>query len=128
MVRFKERFKMLRPVLVPFVFYIGALAFSASWLEDNPDSSFRSFLSLVPIFPAIWIAFSLVNFLKKLDELEQRIINEAASFSFMFTFLLLLTMSFLGQAGIEMPDPVFIVMFMVVFLLIGKIRGNRRYE
>jgi len=128
MVRVKERFKMLRPVFVPFILYIGALGFSTVWIEDNPVSNLRIVVSLLPIMPAVWVAVSLISFMKKLDELEQRVVNEAAAFSFMLTFLLLLSISFLGFAGIEMFNPTIILLFMVVFVLIGKVLGNRRYK
>ena len=128
MVRVKERFKLLRPVFVPFLIYLGALVITATWVEDHPESSLKMLVALLPLLPAIWIAFSLVGFMKKLDELEQRIINEAAAFSFMLTFLMLLTLTFWGNAGIDLLDPMFIIMFMVVFLLIGKVLGNRRYK
>lgn len=126
--RFKERLLLLRPVTIPFILYIGILAFSANWIENNPESTAKVYIALLPLLPSIWIAVALAQYMKKLDELEQRIINEAAAFSFMITFLMILAFTFLSFAGIEMPNPTYLILFMGIFLAVGKLLGNRRYK
>jgi hypothetical protein len=126
--RIKERFKLLRPIAIPFMIYIGLLTLTTTWVEDNPESSIKTFVALLPIIPSIWIAVLITQFVKKLDELEQRIINEAATFSFMITFLMIMAFSFLSISGFPLPNPVYIGLFMAILLAIGKLIGNRRYK
>ncbi len=126
--RFKERFALMRPVLVPFILYIGLLVFATNWVENNPQSEFRILVALLPVIPSIWIAVLLVQFIKKLDELEQRIIYEAASFSFMSTFMMVLVFSLLSFSGLQIPKPMYLLLFMVLMLAVGKLTGNRRYK
>ena len=118
----------MRPVMVPFILYIGLLAFATNWVEKNPQSEYRMLVALLPVIPSIWIAVLLVQFIKKLDELEQRIIHEAASFSFMLTFLMVLVFSLLSFSGLPTPNPMYLLLVMVVLLAVGKLAGNRRYK
>lgn len=126
--RIKERFVLMRPVLVPFILYIGLLAFTTSWLDDNPQSDIRSLVALLPIIPSIWIAVLIVQFINKLDELEQKIIHEAASFSFLITFLMMLAFSLLSFSGVLLPNPIYLGLLMAFLLVVGKLMGNRRYK
>ena len=126
--RIKERFGLMRPVLLPFVVYIGTLALTSIWIEGHSESTVVVWVSLLPLLPSFWIAAAFIQFLKKLDELEQRIIYEAAAFSFMITLLMILAFSFLSIAGVAMPHPNVIVFFMSFLLLVGKLNGNRKYK
>lgn len=126
--RIKERFVLMRPVLVPFILYIGLLAFTTSWLDDNPQSDIRSLVALLPIIPSIWIAVLIVQFINKLDELEQKIIHEAASFSFLITFLMMLAFSLLSFSGVLLLNPIYLGLLMAFLLVVGKLMGNRRYK
>jgi uncharacterized membrane protein (DUF485 family) len=126
--RVKERFILMRPVMVPFILYIGLLAFATNWVANNPQSDYRMLVALLPVIPSIWIAVLIVQFIKKLDELEQRIIHEAASFSFMLTLLLVLVFSLLSFSGLPTPNPMYLLLVMVVLLAVGKLAGNRRYK
>jgi len=36
--RLRYRFSLIRPLLVPFILYIGLLAFAMSWLSATPAS------------------------------------------------------------------------------------------
>ena len=126
--RIKERFVLMRPVLVPFILYIGLLAFTTSWLDDNPQSDIRSLVALLPIIPSIWISVLIVQFINKLDELEQKIIHEAASFSFLITFLMMLAFSLLSFSGVLLPNPIYLGLLMAFLLVVGKLMGNRRYK
>jgi hypothetical protein len=126
--RIKERFILMRPILIPFILYIGSLVVSSTWIEANSNSSWIFWVSLIPLIPSLWMAVMIVQFMKKLDELEQRIIYEAAAFSFMITFLMILSFSFLSIAGVSLPHPTVIVLFMAVLMVVGKLIGNRKYK
>lgn len=126
--RIKERFILLRPVLLPFIVYLGTVILISIWIEGHAESSAAVWVALVPLFPSLWITAALIQFLKKLDELERRIIYEAAAFSFTITLLMMLAFTFLSVAGVAMPHPTVIVYFMAFLLLVGKLNGNRKYK
>jgi len=126
--RIKQRAKLIRPLLVPLILYIGALAFAFNWLETNPDSPWRIPVAVLPILPGIAIALGVLWALNKLDEMERRILVEGAAFSFTITMLLLLTMGMLGLAGFPQLNGIYIMAIMSVLWLVGKFWGNWRYK
>ena len=126
--RMKGRAKIVRPLLVPFVFYIGALLFSFNWLEAYPDATWRAVVALIPMIPGIFIATGIVRSIQQLDEMERKILLEGMSISFMATFILLISMGLLGAAGVQQLNGSYIALFMVVLWLIGKLWGHRRYQ
>ena len=126
--RIKQRAKLIRPLLIPFIFYIGLLAFSIKWLEENPESSWRIAFALLPVIPGILIALGIVRAITQLDELERRILLEGIAFSFAMTFILVLSFGLLDLAGVTMLKGSYIALFMAIFMLIGKLLGNRKYR
>ena len=126
--RIKQRAKLIRPLLIPFIFYIGLLAFSIKWLEENPKSSWRIAVALLPVIPGIIIALGIMRSILQLDELERRILLEGIAFSFAMTFILVLSFGLLDFAGVTMLNGSYIALFMAIFMLIGKLWGNRRYR
>ncbi|MEJ2758128.1 MAG: hypothetical protein P8046_06545 [Anaerolineales bacterium] len=128
MKRIKQRFQLIRPLLVPLILYIGALAISANSQFADPLTLVNWLVMAIPIIPAIFLALGLIRAINKLDELERKIIFEAASFSFVVTFLILMGLGFFTRANIQSPNPLFISLFMAILLLIGKLLGNRRYR
>lgn len=128
MKRIKERLQLIRALFFPLILYIGALAISASSQYANPLTLVNWLVMALPIFPAIFLALGLINTINKLDELERKIILEAASFSFVVTFLVLMVLGFFTKANIYSPNPIYISLFMAIFLLIGKFLATRRYQ
>jgi hypothetical protein len=51
--RAKERWALVRPLLIPFVLYLGLLVFAVSWLENNPHSPWRYPVVLLPLIPGL---------------------------------------------------------------------------
>ena len=125
--RIKERAKLVRPLLVPFVFYIGVLTFSFNWLEENQESSWRIVVALLPMLPGIFIARGIVKAIHQLDEMERRILQEGMVISFAATFILLVTMGLLGKAGIQQLNGSYIALFMALVWMLAKLWGHRRY-
>lgn len=128
MKRTKERLKLVRPMLVPLVLYIGLL--TASYTQLDPDQTLinKVILSMLPMIPALFLAFGFVKAVSKLDELERKIILEAAAFSLMVTILGMIALMLLNKAGISTPNPGYIGLAMALLLLIGKIAGNWRHK
>jgi len=126
--RIKQRAKLIRPLLVPLVLYIGLLALAVSWAPNMGTSLWRYVVALLPIIPGIFIAFGIVRVTSKIDEMERRIMLEAVTFSFIFTLILLLSSALLGLVGVPQPSNTWIVFIMCMLLIVGKLWGNWRYR
>jgi UDP-N-acetylmuramyl pentapeptide phosphotransferase/UDP-N-acetylglucosamine-1-phosphate transferase len=114
-------------MLIPLVLYIGALVIMVTYL-DTVTSGWKYVIALLPVFPAIFIALGVINAINQLDELEQKIMLEAAAFSLLITTLGLMVFGFLKQVGVEQPSNPYIIIFMMFMWLVGKLRGNRKYK
>ena len=125
--KIKRRSKLIRPMLVPLILYIGALVISVTYL-DSISSNWKFAIALLPVVPALWIALGVIKAINQLDELEQKIMFEGAAFSLLTTTLGLMVFGFLKQVGVEQPSFPYIVLFMMFMWLIGKLRGNRKYR
>jgi UDP-N-acetylmuramyl pentapeptide phosphotransferase/UDP-N-acetylglucosamine-1-phosphate transferase len=123
----KRRAKLIRPLLIPLVLYIGAVAIMASYL-DTVTSGWKYVIALLPVLPAIFIALGVINAINQLDELERTIMLEAAAFSLLLTTMGLMVFGFLKQVGVEQPSAPYIILFMMFMWLVGKLRGNRKYK
>lgn len=126
--RAKERFPLIRPLLIPLVFYLGLLAWSLNWLQAHPDSSWRYPVALAPMLPGVFIAFGIVRAIRKLDELAQKILVEGMVVSFVFTLVLTLSLGLLGMADFPQPNAAYISLIMVVVWLIGKLFITGKYQ
>jgi hypothetical protein len=127
--RAKARARLIRPLLVPLVLYIGFLIFSMNWLDRHPNqSAWRYGIALTPMIPGIWIAIGIVRAIQKLDEMERLVLLEGIAASFMGTLLLVLSLGFLQLAGFPAVNGVYIGFFMSVLWLFAKLAIHRRYE
>jgi hypothetical protein len=126
--RIKQRAKLIRPLLVPLILYIGLLAVSVSWVPKNETSPWRYLVAILPMFPGAFIVFGIMRAVRQLDEMERRILLEAAAFGFAFTLFWLLSQGLLGLAGVPQPSGIIIAAVMSFTLVMGKIIGNWRYK
>lgn len=126
--RIKERAKRIRPLLVPLVLYLGLLAVAVSWAPTLENSVWGYVVALLPLLPGLFLTFGIVRVTNQIDEMERRIILEAAAFSFIFTLLLLLSFALLGLVGVPQPSNTWIVFIMCMLLIVGKLWGNWRYR
>jgi hypothetical protein len=85
-------------------------------------------LVMLPMLPAIFLAVGFVKAVSKLDELERKIILEAAAFTLVITFLGMIALMLLKQAGVPAPDPGFLGLGMAILLVAGKLVGNWRHK
>jgi hypothetical protein len=126
--RFKERFHLVRPLLVPFILYIGLLTFSLSWVEHNPDSIWRYPIALAPMLPAVWIAMGVIRAFRQLDELSRMVLYEGLAIASLLTFLVCAGLGLLQMAGLPRLNSIYIALFMIIAWLIGKLLVTRRYQ
>ena len=126
--RIKERAKLIRPLLIPLVLYLGLLAVAVSWAPKMEASIWGYIVALLPLIPGLFLTFGIVRVTTQIDEMERRIILEAAAFSFIFTLILLLSFALLGLVGVPQPSNTWIVFIMCMLLIVGKLWGNWRYR
>jgi hypothetical protein len=126
--RIKQRAQLIRPLLIPLILYLGLLAVAVTWAPNMPPSGWRYFVALLPLIPGLFLAFGILRVTAKIDEMERRILLEAAAFSFIFTLILLLSFGLLGLVGVQQPSAIMIVFIMCMLLVIGKLWGNWRYR
>jgi len=126
--RIKQRAQRIRPLLVPLILYLGLLAFAVSRVPNMEASLWRYGVALLPMAPGLFLTFGLIRIIGQLDEMERRILLEAAAFAFIFTLILLLSIGLLGLADLPQPSPMIIAAVMCFLLVIGKFWGNWRYR
>jgi len=127
--RMRERIPLVRPLLLPFVVYVGILFFSTDWLNAHTETPWKSALiALLPMIPGIIIAQRTVHAVLQLDEMQRRILLEAAAISFVGTFFLVLSIGLLAQADVPQPNGAYIGLFMMVLAFLGKLWSSRRYQ
>lgn len=126
--RIKHRAKLIRPLLVPLILYIGLLAVAVNLVPEMASSPWRYVVALLPMIPGLFLAFGIVRTFAKIDEMERRILLEAVAFSFIFTLIFLLSVGLLGLAGVPQPSPIIIAAIMCFLLIIGKFWANWRYK
>jgi uncharacterized membrane protein (DUF485 family) len=126
--RMKSRSKLVRPLLVPLILYVGVLAFSFNWLADNLESNWRYLVALLPMLPGIFIAFGVVRAIQKLDEMERKVMLESAAVSFMLTMILVMSLGLLNIAEFPPVNGIYIGLFMAIIWLIAKLWIHRSYE
>ncbi len=126
--RLRERLPLLRPLILPLAIYFILLTFALIFILMFPASPWRYAVVLTPIIPGFFIAAGIVNMLRKLDELSQRVILESMSITFAATLMLLLSLGLLEGAGMKTPSSIYVLGFMGVVLLAAKLLISRRYE
>ncbi|HBY07377.1 MAG TPA: hypothetical protein DEH22_06165 [Chloroflexi bacterium] len=126
--RIKQRSKRMRPVFVPLILYIGLLVVAVSWAPQLEGSPWGYVVALLPMIPGFFIAYGIVRMTAQIDEMERRILLEAAAFGFIFTMILLLSFALLGLVGVPQPSNTWVVFIMSMLLVIGKLWGNWRYR
>ncbi len=65
------------------------------------SSGWRVGWALLPVIPMIWVARSVVRHLRRVDELQQRLLLQGIGVGFAAAMLASITVVFLGIAGLE---------------------------
>lgn len=128
MKRIRERALLIRPIAIPLTLYIVFTAAAVTQIDNIKDKSIQILLVVLPVVAALFIATGILNAINKLDELERKIILEAAAFSFLVTFFGLICLMLFGLIEIPLPDTGFIVLSMSLLLVAGKLYGNWRHK
>lgn len=107
------------------VIVLLALGLARSLTPENP---LRYAIALGPVVPLIFAFLSYVQFVRRLDEMEQRIQLEAVAISLGCTMLLTLTLGFLESVGFPHIDMIWVPVFIIVMWRLGMQIATRRYR
>jgi ABC-type multidrug transport system permease subunit len=80
-------------------------------------------LTLIPVFPAIFVGFIVVSMIAGLDELQRKIQLNALAFSMATTVLMLFAIGLLG----EDVSPILVLIAIALFWAFGWVVTRRRY-
>ena len=122
----------LRRYLVEFLGSMLAYALilvASIWLlKSNPEAAWRIPVALAPMVPAVFVMASVLRFVRRMDELQQRMQLEALAFSFCGTALATFAYGFLQGIGFPMLNWTLVWPVMASFWIIGLVRSHWRYR
>lgn len=108
--------------------YALVLSVSIWLLKANPDAAWRIPVALAPMVPAVFVLASVLRFVRRCDELQQRIQLEALAFSFCGTALATFAYGFLQGIGFPTLNWTFVWPVMASLWIIGLFRSHWRYR
>ncbi len=94
----------------------------------GPDVAYRPVLSLLPMIPAVAVAWAVVRQLRRLDEMQRLVQFEALGLAFAATALVTVSYGFLEIVGFPKISMFAIWPLMAVFWLIGTTISRWRYR
>jgi len=99
----KEAVKYTVRMAVLFIFYMAAV-FGINMLPEDQMAAWQRILaSLLPVIPAIIMIYVILDFVRSMDEVQQRIINESCLVSLVLVGLASFTYGFL-EGAVELPS------------------------
>lgn len=125
MKRIKERAVLTFPLLIPMIIFLVLLQLAIFWAQEHPGSSIWPFIAAAPLIPAGFLVVGIIRIIKKLDELERKILVDAAALSGLVMFVLLIYLGMLSLAGSTVPNPIYLALLMAIIILTVKLLGNR---
>jgi hypothetical protein len=121
----------LSPTIKPFAisligFLWGGLALMLCALL-LPDP-WRAIVRFAAVFPAIWVGYEATRFMRRLDELQQRIALETLSFSLVNMMLTLFAVGLLQLSGHSYINLLWTLPVFLFFGYLGLELARRRYQ
>jgi hypothetical protein len=126
--RFNERLPLIRPLLVPAIFYIGLLAMAMTFLDASPNSPWRLPVLLAPMVPGLFFALGIIKVIGKLDEMNRKIMIQSSTAAFAVTLFLTISLGLLELGNLVHLNSIYISLFMVVAWLVAKLLISRRSD
>lgn len=117
-----------RQLVGSMVVYAIVLVGSILIVKANPSAWWRFLVILAPVAPVITAVLAVVDRMRTLDELQQRIQLEALAFAFGTTAVLTFSYGFLEGVGLPHLDWTFVLPLMSALWGIGLLVANRRYR
>jgi hypothetical protein len=126
--RFIERFPLVRPLFVPAILYIGLVILATSNLEALTGSPWRTPVLLAPVIPGLFLALGVVNIVRRLDEMNRKIILESTAVAFAVTLFSTVPLGLLEMGDVLEVNLVYFSTLMTLVWLAAKWIIARRYE
>lgn len=108
--------------------YACALMGSNALLRLWPDGNVRIAIVLLPMLPALLVPVVVLRFLRRMDELQQRIQLEALGFAFAGTAVITFGYGFLELVGFPRPGAFVVWPLMATLWCVGLAMAHRRYR
>ncbi|MDX1993455.1 MAG: hypothetical protein SF029_13780 [bacterium] len=109
--------------------YVFILMFTQVWVDTlSPDNPARYPIAVLPVVPILLGFRAYLRFVRRMDEMEQRIQFEAVAFAVGVVGVVTFALGLLETAG--MPPVSMLWIFPSIILLwgFGQILARRRYE
>ncbi|MFN8372837.1 MAG: hypothetical protein U0694_08165 [Anaerolineae bacterium] len=125
--------KMNRRYLLRFfpsmILYMILLPFCIGIAKALPeDNLLRYPIAVLPVLPIGFVFWAVIENVRELDEMQQRIHLEAAVFSLAVTGMIFFAMGLLESTGLKTLHIVLVLPSNIFFWGIGQILARRRYE
>ena len=108
--------------------YAVILPLSIVALNAQPHAPWRIPLALTPVVPTAFALWAFVRFLRRMDELQQRIQLEALAVAFGGTALLTFSYGFLENVGFPHLSWIWVLPLMVALWGLGGALASLRYR
>jgi hypothetical protein len=117
-----------REFVTAMIAYVIVIIISRLVLNNIGDSPWRFAVTLLPVFPVLFLVTGFTRFLSGIDELQQRIQLQAIGFSAGTTGLLTFAYGFLELVGFPHFPLFFVFPMMIILWGIGLSYFSRRYQ
>ncbi len=125
----KQEVKRYAVRIFGFMAIYSILLFLSIWLLGRiPLSPWRIPVAVLPAIPLLFVVWSVIHFIRKMDELQKTIHLEAVTFSFLVTMVVAFTYGFLENAGLPPISVLYVPVCMCVLWGIGAGIASRRYR
>ena len=107
--------------------YAVCLVVALGVLHDHPHASWRPAIALLPMVPALFVPFVVLQKIRAMDEMQRRIQFEALGFSFAASAVVTFGYGLLENAGLRQLNWTFVWPVMGTFWILGLLLARRRY-
>jgi len=109
-----------------YVVFLLASVYLLNNLVENQYA--RMLIAVLPILPVSYGLWAYMQWVRDLDEFQQKIQLEAIAFSLGMTGIITFTIGFLQSAGVPQPGLIWVFPLMIMFWGVGQFIAMRRYE
>ena len=108
--------------------YALLLVISLPLTQAYPESPWRYPLAVIPMLPFLYGIGAYIRYLRRLDELEQRIALESLAIAFGGTAAITFGYGFLENVGLPHANWMFVWPVMAGLWILGGMFARRRYQ
>lgn len=108
--------------------YCVLLLLSIWLLQTGVTGALRIPIAILPVIPLLFVVWSVITFVRTMDELQRSIHTEAVTLSFLLTAVITLTYAFLENAGLPKVSVLFVPVLMCFLWGIGASIAGRKYR